>query len=99
MVSPNFDLETLVGEDSNSWGISSTGQLSHERKVMETGRKLVNGDLVTISLNRKQGRLTFLINGKKVPQSFQESSLRTMDLYPAVTLRESHVMFSQAYTS
>ena len=62
IVSDLFELDDLVGEDHESWGIISTGDFNHDKKVTQYAPKLNIGDIVTVNLNRKDGTLSFKVN-------------------------------------
>lgn len=93
IVSDLFELDDLVGEDHESWGIISTGDFNHNKKVTQYANKLQTGDIVKVILNRKEGTLSFVINDKDCGVAYWGKELKTKVLFPVITLRESKVKF------
>ena len=89
----NFVLDTLVGQDSESWGILENGSFSHDSDVKAMTKPLFKGDVVTLILNRERGSLLLCINRKFKGELICDPYLKNSKVYPAVSLKNSSVIF------
>jgi hypothetical protein len=81
------NLGTQVGADADSWGFNlSTGHLVHNGDTgVEYGRRVQEGEKITIHLDREAGTLRMEINGEDQGIAFTDDKLKTLKLWPVMS--------------
>ena len=86
LVTDDFRLQDMVGEDHQSWALMSTGDVNHHGHVSEFVPPLMEGDIVAVVSDRNEGTIGLNLNGEDKGVAFQGDELKRLRLYPAVTL-------------
>lgn len=55
----DFDIKKFVGDDRNSWALASNGKQIHDGVGETYTQELISGDVITVILSRRKGRLRF----------------------------------------
>ena len=81
------DINALCGSDDLSWGFNvSEGKKIHNGEVEEGyGRRVHEGEKVTVTLDREHGTLSLAINGEDVGVGFEDEKLKTLKLHPCLS--------------
>lgn len=74
---------SMIGLDSNSWGISYTGQIQHKQLKESYSSKFGQGAIIGVHLDMWHGTLSFYKNRKPLGIAYQGLQGRT--LYPVVS--------------
>lgn len=96
---------SILGRDSESWGLSYFGMMHHNGKGREYTSKFDQGTTIGVHLDTWSGKLAFLKDGKHL--GVAAKGLRGKDLYPMVSstaartkmrlMRSTSVGFSLQY--
>ncbi len=90
------DINTVCGSDDFSWGFNvSEGKKLHDGVVEEGyGRRVHEGESVTIMLDREKGTLALAINGVSQGIAYTHDRLKTLKLRPCLS---TEVMFEAKF--
>ena len=90
------DINTVCGTDQWSWGFNvSEGKKIHGNDSQEGyGRRVHEGESVTVMLDRAKGTLALAINGVSQGIAFTDDKLKTLKLRPCLS---TEVMFEAKF--
>ena len=74
---------SLIGKDSESWGLSYFGTIHHNGKVYDYTSKFDRGTVIGVHLDQWHGRLSFFKNQEPLGVAFE--GLQGKKLYPMVS--------------
>ena len=74
---------SIIGKESNSWGISYFGTLHHNGKTREFTKKFERGSVIGCHLDLWKGTLSFYKNGEPLGIAFD--GLLGKNLYPMIS--------------
>ncbi|XP_052071353.1 SPRY domain-containing SOCS box protein 3-like [Mytilus californianus] len=74
---------SMIGQDSDSWGLSYTGHLQHKKNKQSYSSKFGQGSIVGVHLDMWHGTLSFYKNRK--PLGIAYTGLQGKILYPVVS--------------
>lgn len=74
---------SLIGKDSNSWGLSYTGNFYHQGKAQKFSSRFDHGSVIGVHLDTWHGKLSFFKDNE--PLGVAANGLNGKPLYPVVS--------------
>ena len=65
LVKEEFYFENLVGDNEFSWGFTSRGTKRSCLQDEPYGKEWLQGDMITLDIDRTKGTLSFSVNSKE----------------------------------